>query len=305
MKKLKFLILLLALLLLTGCGGKSRIGICAAQEDEYAKYMKTALQEAGYEVTVTNANADQAVQLQQMKELFALEVDLLLVEPVMQSEAASIAQLGEQSNVPVLFAGYAPDAAALTWKRTAYVGLPEETAGGVQGELVSKLPGADLNGDGKIAYVVIAGPEEDMDAIARTQSCMDALQGSCLAVSYGNWERTAGEAACGKLLSAWGKDIEVVLCNSDALALGALDAIREGGRSVGQDIFLVGFGGDQQSRLLVRSGDFSGTVCPDWDNQKTIILETVKQLISGRNIQKQQYGTYIPITADNVEDYLN
>ena len=42
------------------------------------------------------------------------------------------------------------------------------------------------------------------------------------------------------LLSQYGDDVEVVFCNNDAMALGALQAIEAAGRTVGEDIYLVG-----------------------------------------------------------------
>lgn len=305
MKRKILLLCLLCLLILSGCSRKTQIGLCLAQPDSQFAWLEDALKKAGYQVAAQNAGLDQAVQNRQANELLAEECDLLIVEPVMADEAASLAQFGEAANVPILFTGKAPAEAALDWKKTAYIGLPKETAVAVQGQLAAALPGGDLNGDGVITYAVIAGPETDVDAIALTENCQNTLEGQCLAVSHGEWDRAAGETACGKLLSTWGKDLEVVLCNSDELALGALDAIREGGRTVGADIFLVGLGGGQQAKLLVRSGDFSGTVSPDTGVYQELVLSTVKKLLSGGSVEKQQYGTFIPITAENVEDYLD
>ncbi len=42
-------------------------------------------------------------------------------------------------------------------------------------------------------------------------------------------------------LDEFGNDIEVVFCNNDAMALGALEAIREADRTVGEDIYLTGW----------------------------------------------------------------
>ena len=41
-------------------------------------------------------------------------------------------------------------------------------------------------------------------------------------------------------LGQYGNDVEVVFCNNDAMALGALQAIEAAGRTVGEDIYLVG-----------------------------------------------------------------
>ena len=40
--------------------------------------------------------------------------------------------------------------------------------------------------------------------------------------------------------SQYGDKIEVVFCNNDAMALGALQSIQQASRTVGKDIYLVG-----------------------------------------------------------------
>ena len=299
MKKWKFLIGLLLVLLLTGCGGKKTVELCLAEDSLWAELEKP-LRQAGYSVTVRNAGLDQAVQNRQIENLLEEAPDLVILEPVMTAQAEELAQLCRQQKVPVLFLGQAPGETD-----TAWVGLSAREAGAVQGQLAAQLPGADLNGDGVISYAIIAGPETDVDALTMTESCQSAMDGYCLAVSYGEWTQQTGKTACGKLLSTWGKDLEVVLCNSEALALGAMDAIKDGGRTVGKDIFLVSCGQRQMGKLLVKSGDFSGTVVPDMDAYQGLILDGVKALLSGGNVEKQQYGNYIPITKENVEDYLD
>ena len=38
----------------------------------------------------------------------------------------------------------------------------------------------------------------------------------------------------------YGDKIEVVFCNNDAMAMGALQSIQQAGRTVGKDVYLVG-----------------------------------------------------------------
>lgn len=303
--KRRLFALLFICLLLTGCGKKARIGLCLAGPDSEAAWMEDSLKKAGYQVAAENAGLDQAVQNRQIKELLAEEYDLLILEPVMAQESASLAALAETADVPVLFVGKNPENAALSWKKTAYIGLSAAQAGQVQGQLAAQLPGADLNGDGVICYAILTGPEADMDARAMEESCREALRGTCLDVCTGDWTREAGEKNGAKLLSTWGKDLEVLICQSDDLTMGAMEAIQDGGRTVGEDIFLVSIGGTQMDKLLVKSGDLSGIAAPDMESCRGMILETVKLLLSGRPAEKQQYGVYIPITPENVADYLD
>ena len=68
----------------------------------------------------------------------------------------------------------------------SFVGTDYEMAGHMQGEmigeyLVENYGKVDLNGDGKISYVMFKGQEGNMEAIARTQYGVD----DCNADPYG------------------------------------------------------------------------------------------------------------------------
>lgn len=311
----KWLLLLCALsVLLTGCGREqtTQVGICLRQCDDSAAAeqldtIHTALTQAGFTVAAADAEADQARQLRQVEELIHAGYDLLIVEPVMQEQASAIAKLGMDADVPVIFIGYAPEQTLLdSWDKLCYVGSVQEQAGALQGQLPTYLPeGGDLNGDGILTYAVIAGPADHMDAIALTQACTEAVEkGECLEVSHTDWSEESAKTACAKLLATYGKDMEVVLCNSDTLAMGAMEAIAEGGRVVGQTIYLAGMGGDIQSRLLIRSGDLSGTVYLPAKSQAELITATATALLAGKSVEKVQYGAFVILTQDTVESYI-
>lgn len=308
-----FLILLLATLLLSGCGRQqnAQVAICLRQcadsaAAEKLDTMRTALTAAGYTVAAADAEEDQARQTRQIQDLIDEGYDLLIVEPVMMEMAQSIADMAREAKVPVIFIGYEPEQTVLdSWERLCYIGSREAEAGAVQPQVLRTLPdGGDLNGDGILTYAVIAGPEDDLDAVLRTDACTGALEnGQCLETVRTDWSKDAAQSACAKLLSAYGKDMEAVFCNSDTLALGAMTAIYEGGRVVNETIYLVGLGGDFQTRLLVRSGDLTGTVYLPPAVQAGMVVEAAAGLLSGKAIE-DYHGTYIPLTKENVEEYI-
>lgn len=309
-----FVLLLLLSVLLTGCGREQetiQAAICLRQctdslAAEKLDSMRTGLMAAGFEVAAADAETDQARQTRQIEALLDEGYDLLIVEPVMMEMAESIAQMGMDAQVPVIFVGYEPEQAVLdSWDKLCYVGSLPEQAGTVQAQILQQLPdGGDLNGDGIVTYAVIAGPEEDLDAQILTKSCTDTITGDCLEVCYSDWSREVAFNRCGKLLSDYGKDLEVVLCNSDTLAMGAMDAITEGGRTVDKDIYLAGIGGEVQSRLLIRSGDLSGTVYLPSEELAEKVTQAAAQLFNQESVEKQQYIDYVLLTRENVEEYI-
>ena len=310
MRKRLFILLLLPVLLLSGCGQRRspRVAVCLRQcadsgAVEKLGVLRAVLTEAGYEVAALDGEEDQARQTGQVEELLNEGYDLLILEPVMNELAPQLGDMAQKARVPVIFIGHLPELE--NWENMCYIGSHEEEPGTVQPRVLDALSdGGDLNGDGVVTYGVIAGEEDDVDAITRTQSLTESMTGQCLEVKYTDWSREQAETACGQLLSTYGKDLEVVFCNSDELAIGAAEAMAEGGREVNRTIYLVGLGGDFQARMLLRSGDLTGTVylpLEDWSN---MILKAAQQLLGKDGAEPLQYGTYIPLTGDNVEDYI-
>ena len=66
------------------------------------------------------------------------------------------------------------------------------------------------------------------------------LEVNCLDDQVGNWDQATAQQLVANSLSQYGDDVEVVFCNNDAMALGALQSIEAAGRTVGEDIYLVG-----------------------------------------------------------------
>ena len=104
-----------------------------------------------------------------------------------------------------------------------------------------------------------------------------------------------GRKAFEKELADFGKDIEVVLCNNDQIALGALDAILDGGRTVGKDIYLIGIGGEQEAAEAVTAGKLTATMHQDLAAQADKIALVTDELINNQPTEKKYAIAYKPI----------
>lgn len=323
MKRNVIPVLLLCLICLLGCQPQepepeppARMAICFRQQSEstaaeYTRQVEQALKGTGYEVLVADAKNDQSRQNTQVSGFITGGVKLLVVEPVMVSAAGDMLAQAKAAGIPVLFIGREPDAEVLQqWDKTCYVGCDQELASREQGSVLLQVPDrGDVNGDGVVTYVVIGGPADDLDAQARTQHCIDLLAEAnvsvaCLETGCGDWTDESGRRECQRMLSSYGKDIEVVFCNNDTMAVGALDAIREGGRQVGADIYLLGCNAEPEALELISSGALTGTVTTDPALHAKQIAEAAVALLTGQSVQKQYYIAYEGIGRENIESYL-
>ena len=109
------------------------------------------------------------------------------------------------------------------------------------------------------------GDPENIDAQYRTEYSIKALTDAdkeveCLYEYLDNWDQTTAQQDVANALAQYGEKIEVVFCNNDAMALGALQSIEQAGRTVGKDIYLVGVDALKEAVQNVVDGKMTGTV---------------------------------------------
>ena len=231
-------------------GGK--VGVCIYKfDDAFMTTYRNALQEIlegkGYEVTIVDGNNDQAKQNEQINTFNTQGVDALIINPVMTSAADQIISTVKGADVPTVLINREPTADQMSaYDKLVYVGCDAAQSGTFQGELILDTENkGDINGDGKVSYIMIQGDPENIDAQLRTEYSVKALTDAGVEVEQldlqrGDWDRNKGQEICQNDLAKFGDQIEVVFCNNDDMAIGALQAIQAAGRTVNKDIYLVG-----------------------------------------------------------------
>ena len=106
-------------------------------------------------------------------------------------------------------------------------------------------------------------------------------------------------------LAKSGNDIEVVFCNNDAMALGALQAIQAAGRTVGKDIYLVGVDALSEALEDVLAGTMTGTVFNDHIAQSHNAADAAVNYITGAGNEHNIQCDYVKVTTDNAQQILD
>lgn len=281
------MVLLIGIVIWLTADKENTVGICyressGVENAAYRQQLQEALNAKGFEVITVDAHGDQAKQLQQIAELKKKKCDILLIEPVMVDAAQELVTAIGNTELPAVLFNRQIDTSLLGQDtQIAYIGADETQPGQLQAQMMERLPaGGDLNGDGTVSYLLIQGPEAHSDTIARTGSLEEHLKKSeqlfqQLAKENGDWTQESGRRICKQQLAAFGKDIEVIVCGNDQMAVGAYEAIADGGRTVGKDVYLLAIGGEGNTLQMVSEGKISGTVYLDTAVQAEAIAETV------------------------------
>ena len=280
------------------------------QEKKTATLLTEQLEQNGFAVKLYNAQDDQSRQNQQVAEFLQQDCEALLLCPVMPDSTAELLLQAKEKNVPILFFGREPAKEILDqWEKTAYVGCDPAQTGKLQGQILLAQPQkCDVNGDGSISYILLRDSEECADTDLRATGAVETLKAEMAVAELSNTcpgdSKDAARALCENLLANYGKDIEAVICTNDTLALGALEAIEDGGRTVGADIHLVGIGGLEKTLDQIKEGKICGTIMCDVEAQAQKLVELTQTLTQQNPEQKEYYVNHIVITEENIESYI-
>ncbi len=299
-------------------GEGGNIGVCIYKfDDAFMTTYRNALQEIlegkGYTVTFMDGKNDQAEQNNQINNFIAQGVDALIINPVMTSAADQIIATVKDAGVPTVLINREPTAEQMAaYDKLVYVGCDARQSGTMQGELILDTPNkGDINGDGKVSYIMIQGDPENIDAQYRTEFSVKALTDAGMEVEEldlqrGDWDRNKGQEIAQNDLAKFGEDIEVIFCNNDDMAIGALQAIQAAGRTVNEDIYLVGVDALDAALNEVASGNMTGTVLNDAQGQAEGAVAAMEELLGGKTYAEGEqsiYVDYVKVTPDNVADF--
>ena len=281
--------------------------------NELQDYFKTLETDSvKYDVTVVDGKNDMAEQNNQIDNFITQGMDAIILNLVQTSSAEAAIDKIVAAGIPCILINREPlgdkgdesYAGILNNATVCYVGADARQSGTFQGEIIRDLPNhGDINGDGKVSYIMIEGDPENVDAQYRTEFSVKALKDAgieveCLDDQIGNWAQAKGQEICANDLSQFGDKIEVVFCNNDGMALGAFAAITAAGRTVGKDIYLVGVDALPECVEMINEGTMTGTVLNDHVGQSHAAVDVTVKALKGEPIDNYYWVDYVKVTND-------
>ena len=314
----KILALVMALLVVMVCGvataeqAAPKIGIAIYQfADNFMTLYRTELvryltEDCGIpaeNITVMDGKNDQAEQTNQIDGFIADNVDVMILNLVQSTSAATVVQKADAAGIPVVFINREPSEEDMKLSdKICYVGADARQSGTFQGEIIAETENhGDFNGNGVVDYVMIMGDPENVDAKYRTEFSIKALEDAGLKTTElykqrGDWDQTKGQELAATALTQFGNDVDVIFCNNDAMALGAYQAIVDAGRTVGEDIYLVGVDALDEVQEMVKEGKVTGTVLNDHIGQSHTAADAAIKAANGETLEKYYWVDYVKVT---------
>jgi galactofuranose transport system substrate-binding protein len=220
--------------------------------------MQDQAQQLGFQLTVTDANNEQAKQIQDIKGLIAQKPDALFIAPITE-------QLG---NVVVEAAGAGIPVFLLDREVDTNVAKPGQdfvtviVSDFVQQGKRAAWAMAQATG-GTATIIELEGTTGASPAIDRKTGFDEAIKacpGMQVVVSQSaDFTRAEGQSVAETLLQSH-PDATAIYAHNDEMALGAIAAIRAAGKVPGQDIKVVSIDGSRDALTAVDAGELFATV---------------------------------------------
>lgn len=341
-KLLKVLLVLLAMTMLVACTSEtpaetgseetpaeetpaSDLNVAVFYYDYADAYIATVrseldkmLEAEGIKYTNYDAANTQPTQTEQVTTAITGGANLLvvnIVETTSVDAAKGIADAAANAGIPVIFFNReVADEVINGYDKAAFVGTNAPEAGHLQGEmigeyLVANYDTVDINGDGKISYVMLKGQEGNAEAEARTQYAVEdadkiladngkealefydaANTAKYLVDQEGAWSAQAGTDYLTTILGTYTEDngnmVELVIANNDGMAEGAIAALQNAGynKEGGKYIPVFGVDATESAVAKIDAGEMMGSIKQDNVGMASTITTLVKNINEGSDL---------------------
>lgn len=272
--------------------GFSQVGAESDWRTANSTSMKeTFSEENGYTLIFDDAQQKQENQIKAIRNFIQQEVDYIVLAPVTETGWDTVLKEAKDAGIPVIIVDRMVKVSDDSLY-TAWVGSNFELEGKKAAAWLKAYLEATGRGDEKINIVDIQGTIGASAQIGRTEALNEAVEANgwnLLAQQTGEFTQAKGQEVMESMLKQY-DNINVVYCENDNEAFGAIEAIKAAGKTVGPDgdILVMSFDTTKQGITDTLSGDIIvNTECNPLHGPR--VEQIIKQLQAGETPEKQAY----------------
>ena len=266
-------------------------------------YATTFTEENGYHLLFEDGQQEQENQVKAVREFILQGVDYIVIDPVVETGWESVLEEARDAGIPVILVDrqISTDDESLY---TCFVGSDFMLEGQRAGEwLENYLSDRNMNED-EINIVTLQGTLESSAQLGRTEGFAKISRyhdnWNMLDAKSGEFTQAKGYEVMAEFLDLY-PDIDVVVCENDNMAFGAIEAIEDAGKELGPngDMIIISFDAIKAGLEEVKNGN----IAVDFECNPLLGPEVdaiIQKLEKGEKIGKVTYvsETYYDFTMD-------
>ena len=297
-------LMLLVLLLLTGCSGKqepggetasvvvgfSQLGAESSWRIANTVSMEQAAKEAGYGLMMENANQKQEKQIDAIRSFIAYRVDVIVFSPIVETGWDNVLSEAKQAGIPVILMDRMIETQDDSLYK-AYVGADFYAEGVRAGEYLVRK--ADALGAEHLRIAEICGTTDSTPMRDRHRGFMDVIgkdaRFTVIDSVDGDFLQSKGEECMRELLEKYGADgIDVVYSHNDAMTLGALNVLEKTDAAATKNMIIITVDGEKAAVDALKAGKINCVVqCTP--HLGPSVMKLVEEIKAGKEIPKAYY----------------
>ena len=275
--------------------GFSQVGAESDWRTANTESMKSTFsEENGYELIFDDAQQKQENQLTAIRNFIQQEVDYIVLAPVTETGWDTVLQEAKDAGIPVIIVDRMVDVSDDSLY-TTWIGTDALCEGRKAAEWLNGFAEAKGIAASDIHIADIQGTIGASAQIGRTEGFDEAVEAhdnwTTLAQQSGEFTQAKGQEVMESILKQSGDDIDVVYCENDNEAFGAIDAIKAAGYEVGGEegqILVMSFDTTNAGLTQTLSGEITcDTECNPLHGPR--VEEIIQKLEKGEEVEKIQY----------------
>ena len=284
--------------------GFSQVGAESDWRTANSQSMKdTFSKENGYDLIFDDAQQKQENQITAIRNFIQQEVDYILLAPVTETGWDTVLQEAKDADIPVIIVDRMVDVSDDSLY-TTWIGTDALCEGRKAAEWLNGFAEAKGIAASDIHIADIQGTIGSTAQIGRTKGLEEGVEKygwDLVAQQTGEFTQAKGQEVMESILKQSGDDIDVVYCENDNEAFGAIDAIEAAGYEVGGEegqILVMSFDTTNAGLTDTLSGKITlDTECNPLHGPR--VEEIIKKLEAGEDVDKQAYVEEEMFAADD------
>ncbi len=245
-------------------------------------------EENGYDLQFVDCDNDSATQIEAVRQFIQNDVDYIVIDPIVSTGWDTVLTECEDAGIPVIVIDRTIDDSD---KYVSWVGSEFMNEGLASGAWLKAY--AEAKGISDLNILVIEGSNGSSAQIGRTEGfkkIADEEGWTILDSQDGDFTQDGGQQVMESYCKSYAGKFNVVVCQNDNEAFGAMDAMKAAGVSYGvdKDVILISFDACKAGLEYVQSGDINADfMC--YPLQGEYCADIVQTLEKGESVAKQTF----------------